>query len=301
MVVHMQIVFNNQENKYFSGESVSGRLIVHSKKTVTLRSIRIIFEGKSETQWTEVEDSYSAKEKYFTNVITVYAGSGQIEKLPPGEYSYDFSMMVPEDIPSSFKTSSGHVQYKVKAKVDPPQRIDPYVEKLINVISPINLNMDPQYRLPLTKEIDRYFCCLCCKKGPLTIVSKIPLRGYVSGDVIPVILEVDNVNDHEIVVKCRLRRTIICYTKNRNRSDKESENIVSTNLGSVPPYGSRTWKCNIKVPSGLTPSFLNKCQIIDLNYSVQVLALSGGSYIDLVNDLPIVIGTTPLSQDTMFT
>ncbi|PSN31155.1 hypothetical protein C0J52_22359 [Blattella germanica] len=147
MVVHMQIVFNNHENKYFPGESVSGRLIVHSDETVTLRSICVIFQGKAKTHWTEGEDSYSAQEKYFTNVITLYGGSGQIEELPPGEYSYDFNMMIPENIPSSFKTSSGHVHYKVKAKVDRPQRIDPNVEELINVVSPINLNMNPQYRV----------------------------------------------------------------------------------------------------------------------------------------------------------
>ena len=45
---------------------------------------------------------------------------------------------------------------------------------------------------PVKIENNKYFCCCCCKSGPLTLVTCLPARGYVSGQIIPMTIEVDN-------------------------------------------------------------------------------------------------------------
>jgi hypothetical protein len=49
-------------------------------------------------------------------------------------------------------------------------------------------------------ENNKYFCCLCCKSGPLTLVTHLPARGYVPGQSIPMTVEVDNASN--IIVSC---------------------------------------------------------------------------------------------------
>ena len=41
-------------------------------------------------------------------------------------------------------------------------------------------------------EKSKNFCCLCCGSPPLTINVKLPVRGYVPGQSIPVNLNIEN-------------------------------------------------------------------------------------------------------------
>jgi hypothetical protein len=56
------------------------------------------------------------------------------------------------------------------------------------------------------KENSKYFCCFCCKSGPLTLATHLPARGYVPGQSIPMTIEVDNASDVEVYeVVCELQ------------------------------------------------------------------------------------------------
>jgi hypothetical protein len=58
---------------------------------------------------------------------------------------------------------------------------------------------------PAKIENNKYFCCCCCKSGPLTLVTQLPASGYVPGQIIPMIIEVDNASKNPISrVVCEL-------------------------------------------------------------------------------------------------
>ena len=38
----MKLIFNNPQKTYYSGETVSGRLVIHLKESITLRSMNLV-------------------------------------------------------------------------------------------------------------------------------------------------------------------------------------------------------------------------------------------------------------------
>lgn len=47
--------------------------------------------------------------------------------------------------------------------------------------------------------MEKYFCCCWCKSGPLTGIVKIPYSGFVSGQIIPMTIEVDNASTTDVM------------------------------------------------------------------------------------------------------
>lgn len=47
-------------------------------------------------------------------------------------------------------------------------------------------------------ENSKQFCCLCCRSQPLTMNISLPVEGYVSGQNIPVRINVENQSGIEV-------------------------------------------------------------------------------------------------------
>lgn len=119
--------------------------------------------------------------------------------------------------------------------------------------------------------MDKTFCCFCCKSGPLEAVVSIPARGYVSGQTIPVAIEVDNASNVGVDrVKVTLRKTVVFKTNTPRRDLKrEKEVIAELSVGPVEAGKSKNWGEKINIPS-LPPSNLANCGLIDLDYDLKV-------------------------------
>ncbi|XP_069691683.1 arrestin domain-containing protein 17-like isoform X2 [Periplaneta americana] len=279
-LINLNIIFDNPQNIYFCGQTVSGRLLVNTDSPKKLRSIVIKFKGEAECHWSETRTvrrngrnhthtvHYRGHELYFDNRVKLFGGSGDTETLPPGEHSFQFSMILPIHLPSSFEGSHGFVRYTVKAILDRPWKFDHEVKNAFTVLSHLDLNLDPRNREPFKVEDSKHFCCCCCKSGPLTLVTVIPARGFVPGQSIPLTVEVDNasnVNIYEVV--CELQKIVTYHSTSPQRKIKKDHvDVCRMNLdGSVAEGDSKTWAAKMNIPA-LPPSGLLKCSIIDIEY-----------------------------------
>lgn len=68
-------------------------------------------------------------------------------QVPAGTKHYDFSFILPQDIPSSFNGTYGDIFYTLKAVVDRPWKFDYEHEVNFNVFASINLNTLPSIRV----------------------------------------------------------------------------------------------------------------------------------------------------------
>lgn len=307
---NLKLIFDHPQRIYFVGQTVSGRLVVEIDEPKKLRSIIVKFKGEAECKWTErrtvarngksetVTTHYRGYEKYFENSEKVFGGSGITEVLPAGEHSFLFSMMLFNHLPSSFEGQYGYVRYTVKATLDRPWKFDHEVKAAFTVLSHLDLNLDPLNREPVKIENNKYFCCCCCKSGPLTLVTHLPARGYVSGQIIPMTIEVDNASKVPVSnVVCELLQTVTYHA--RGATKQISVVVAKIELdGSVEENNSKTWASRITVPP-LPSSALPQCSIIDVDYKLEVKAEPLGWHISLKNSLPITIGTIPLWQSTV--
>ncbi|PSN50628.1 Arrestin domain-containing protein 17 [Blattella germanica] len=248
-LLSLELIFDNPQRTFFSGQTLTGRLMVRTDAPKNLRSIVIKFKGEAHVHWTGTEI------------------------LPSGEHYYPFSMILPHHLPSSFEGDYGYIRYTVKAILDRPWKFDHEAKAAFTVLSHVDLNIDPQNRVPTKREKLKTFCCCCCKSGPLTLVTIIPAQGFVPGQHVPITVEVDNVSNVNINHYIRFHATSPPKTKQQHVTVQK---VVLE--GEVHENDSRTWAQNFTIPP-LPPSQLRECRIIDLEYLIKI---------------PITIGTIPL-------
>lgn len=112
--------------------------------------------------------------------------------LSPGRHIYPFSFILPTNLPSSFEATCGRIRYTIRAIIDRPWKFDHEAKAAITVISPLDLNQRPWASEQVDVEMSKTFCCFACRSGPLLMNVVLPVRGYVSGQQIPIKIKVNN-------------------------------------------------------------------------------------------------------------
>lgn len=123
-----------------------------------------------------------------------------------------------------------------------------------------------------------------------------PVTGYVSGQTIPFVCDVDNASN---VTVERLKFTLWKFTSYHTQSPRltklEEKTIGEMTLGPFNPRENRNIKQTIDIPP-LPPSNLDNCGIIDLKYELRVACEVSGLHANLTGIIPITLGTVPLSD-----
>ncbi|XP_069695342.1 arrestin domain-containing protein 17-like [Periplaneta americana] len=303
-----QIIFDNPNETYYGGETVTGRVLLSLNSAKTIRDIEIRFKGEANVEWTETESRknsdgtteehtvyFQGNEKYFESKYYLLGGRGDQIVLAEGEHCYPFTTTLPPKLPSSFEGEFGHIRYTVKVVINRPWKFDHEIKSAFTVISPVDLNTHETAKNPIKQEVEKRFCCFCCESGPLTMVLSLPVSGYVPGQDIPITLEIDNASDVGVLdVKCKLKKLITFIATSPYGSSREEEiTLEEVTFPAVPPNNSKTATENMKIPP-LPPSDLDNCDIIDLSYYLKVVAEVSRCHSDLKTSTPIVLGTVPL-------
>lgn len=159
------------------------------------------------------------------------------------------------------------------------------------VISPVDLNQNARVKESFKLNLEKSFCCFCCRSGPLSLTVSLPVTGYVSGQTIPILAECDNASNVKVnAIKFILRKLVafrkllkLMFCKNgriigvlltdtnqpRRETKKDKITIAELSVGPVDEHGSQTWQQKLDIPP-LPPSNLVNCGIIDLDYEMKV-------------------------------
>lgn len=249
-------------------------------------------EGKDEEEVTHL----SGHEEYFQIQYYLLGGKNSNEiELPPGTHTYPFTCALPPTLPSSFEGEWGHVRYTIKVTLDRPWKFDQDTKMAFTVISPVDLNLNPRVKEPFKLELEKSFCCFCCRSGPLAITVHVPVTGYVSGQTVPITGECDNASNVKVnAVKFILRKQLAFHTHTPRRVTKKDKAVISEiNLSGVNPGDSTNYNEKFEIPP-LPPSNLVNCGIIDLDYELKVIVEVEGMHRNLEGLIPLTIGTVPL-------
>ena len=163
------------------------------------------------------------------------------------------------------------------------------------VISPVDLNKIERLREPHKLVLEKSFCCFCCASAPLTVVIALPVTGYVSGQTIPLLAEIDNASNVDVEkIKFLFRKNLAFHTMAPRMTKREVKIIGELAIGPFNKSEQRTVKQTLDIPP-LPPSNLDNCGIIDLHYDLQVICEVSGLHSNLEGVIPITLGTVPLS------
>lgn len=181
--------------------------------------------------------------------------------------------------------------------LDRPWKFDQDMKMAFTVITPVDLNLNPRVKEPFKLELEKTFCCLCCRSGPLAVITTVPVTGYVSGQVLPISCECDNASNIAInVVKFVLRKKVTFYTQQPRAEKKETKvTIAELCIGPVAGGESRTFNQELEIPP-LPPTNLVNCGIISLDYELHIECDVSGPHRNLSGNIPITLGTIPLAS-----
>lgn len=306
-----QIQLDNPWNTYYAGQTVNGQVLLTLDAPKKVRGIIIRFLGEANTSWNETRrttnsegkeeeetENLTGHEEYFQIQYYLLGGKNSAEtELPSGTHTYPFTCALPPTLPSSFEGEFGHVRYTIKVTLDRPWKFDQDMKMAFTVISPVDLNLNPRVKEPTKLDLEKTFCCFCCQSGPLSIITNIPVTGFVSGQIIPINAECDNASNVNVnTIKFVFRKVVAFHTTQPRRETKKDKIVIAeVGVGPVPGGESKNWSQQLEIPP-LPPSNLSNCGIIDLDYELYVVVEVSGPHRNLDGSIPIVLGTIPLSN-----
>ncbi|XP_014210214.1 arrestin domain-containing protein 17-like [Copidosoma floridanum] len=303
-----KIVLDNPDGTYHSEELLSGKIVVRLDSPRITRGIKLSIKGDALTKW----DSYgyfggkvhyvfmSGHEKLLKHHFYAFGSeSGPEIELPAGTHTYPFQYALPPNLPSSFKSDNGRIRYKIKAILNRPWRFNHKTKTAFTLVSHLDLNKVPSALEQVNLNRYKTFCCLCCATEELAVNLRLPVRGYVPGEVIPIKVSIENLSGMRIgMVKHKLVKIVTYLATFPYTSKKIDKSVVSeVSRGPISDSEETNYDVNLDVPPLLPASFLNHCKIIDLEYELLTEAcISKLCYENMRIRTKIFIGTVPLSR-----
>lgn len=123
--------------------------------------VYILFEGEAKVRWDERKSkTYHGRTRYYTEYYrgrhtyqsskTTVFGSGD---MAPGTYTYNFSIPLPLECPSSMVTKYGKIFYEVSVVIDRQWKFNNIFKQPLTVLQTYNLNMNPELLVTMNTNL----------------------------------------------------------------------------------------------------------------------------------------------------
>lgn len=177
--------------------------------------------------------------------------------------------------------------------IDRKWRLDKTLKVPLTILKSLDLNFDPYARIPQQKQLTRNIGLL--HSGPISLHVLIPRTGFACGEKLPIqVVVTNNSSTHVEKVKFTLRKIIDYHSKAPARSTKqEILKVLKKEAGGVSKKSEQKYEHLLDVPE-LPSSDKTTSNIIHISYDIVVEAKISGLYKNLIETVPITIGTVAL-------
>lgn len=233
---------------------------------------------------------YSSKEIYAHNEIPLSVFEPRGIELNAGEHSFEFTMPLEWNLPSSFKGSHGSIKYKLRILIQRPWAFDERHTIPITIVK--NMPLPPMYRLnptPLEKQITKTISLFGSR--PISMFAILPEDFAVRGEPLRICVTVSN-NSTTNVEKLRFCiLQYICYYSHLPLRVQKMEVIPIGNkeTGAVHKKSDRSFAHELLIPSSTQPTDDEMSGVINISYELRVEAVLRGFFKNLVLNLPFKV------------
>lgn len=214
------IEYSNANGVYYSGQTVSGNVILVLDDDMEAAVVRMKAIGRANTSWTDSRSSssgisqlatFTAEEVYFEKEIELFGkqhDEGIVEDMPTltaGRKELPFTFELPKTCPTSFEGDFGHIRYSCRAIIDRPW--DHVTKKAFTVIFVRDLNHDDGLEeTSIDSEASELIKSHCWKSGEVHAKANLPRTSFVPGEKLPIWVHITNNSGRTI-------RTVSAYRK----------------------------------------------------------------------------------------
>ena len=295
---------NPPQGVYFPGMMVTGTVTAETDVPKDYKQIKVQLVGRADVHWSEVQSSgnstyvvhYESDEQYLNCFAILWdkhnAGGSA---FPVGIYRFNFSLqLAAPKLPASYEGTVGQIRYTVEARVVKQGLLksDTTAKAIIPVANLVTIS-SPQLMSPVSMEVQKTLCCLCCTSGPIVMNVRIPRTGFcIKNDSIPIEVSVENGSSREIrQVTASIHKQVLYTARGRHRHDLNDINTIRSEL--ITSHNSIIWRPNpLTIPE--TSPTLTSCAIIQVNYFLSVTAVISLAINPHIK-IPITLGNVPLS------
>lgn len=196
-------------------------------------------------------------------------------------------------LPSSFRGSYGKIKYEMEFTIDRKWKLDKTYKVPLTIMKSLDLNFDPYARVPQQKQLTRNIGLI--HSGPISLHLLIARNGFVCGEKLPIqVVVTNNSSTHVEKVKFTLRKIVDYHSKAPTRSTKqEIVKVLKKEAGGVSKKSEQKYEHLLDVPE-LASSDKQSSNIIHISYDIVVEVKISGLYKNLIETVPVTIGTIPL-------
>ncbi|XP_058452585.1 arrestin domain-containing protein 17-like [Malaya genurostris] len=303
---------NNPLAVYRPGDTVNGIVELTLGKIKKFRGVCLRINGFAYTHWNakvkngstnnkKRNTSFNGREDYF-NTINYLVGSdvGNPLEVAEGSYSYPFSCVIPPNAPASMEGKCGHIRYLVKLTLERPWKHDIVYQAPFTVRGESDLNLlSGTLSLPTKAEtVTSFYFGLT---EPLIVTAMTPRSGYASGEVIELVIHVNNQSSVDVkTIMIKLQR-VDTYVSQVPWTEHFIENTIleERNTGKIGRRRDARFEENIIIGGGV-PTNDSLCRIIYTKYEIEIVVHPIRSRKRPTLRLPIVLGSVGLESSNVY-
>ena len=295
----------DQEGPYFSGSSVSGKVLLALKKPKgSYRQISIHITGMSHVEWEEKIQTrdvngefrtetrkYTSTETYVNLFNTLWSSKQSPDgKLATGQYSWPFDFKIPTKAPSSFEGTVGKIHYTLLSKISHKVTKPDHTEELrLSVLQPVKIT-DSHLLKPKHQEVQKTICCLCCASQPIILTVAVPKTGFCAGESFQLHASLENGSNCQVTVAASITKRVVYHAQGHSHTNEHD--LLSVSSGAIEPRATHEWDPTFEIPVCNVPVMYSKsCNNIKITYTLNVSCQIPRAF-DLLTQFPLMLGNS---------
>ncbi|KAG5666807.1 hypothetical protein PVAND_014817 [Polypedilum vanderplanki] len=297
----------NTNAVYYSGNLLEATVEMNLTECVRINEITSKFIGYAKTEWTVDISKYNLQTftgriDYLDKKIQVLNEDSTAVDLSPGTHNFDFQFQLPENIPTSYKSKFGSIKYKIQVVINFSSltKSELFFDLPFIVIHPINLNsIYPSLNEPIKVELAKKFN-FNLASSDLNMMVVVPQGGYVAGQAIEVLVQIENLGRTRVkYVKIALRKISKYSCQLPKPLNKTSTEVLIKEViyNEIPSKSKRDFLRSIFIPP--VPPNIENCDLINVSYELKVKAKTIGWNKSPALKIPIKIGTVAIANDNL--
>lgn len=267
--------------------------------------LRLTISGHAECKWKDKREqgkseTMKGRENYLQNVAYLF-GSDDSEPIEfeAGFHTFGFSNALPANLPSSYETKQGKIEYRIEALFIRPWKLSLLKAKAaLKVVTNVDLNIDPSLKMPFYTEYSKRLRCWLLVSKTLRIKAGIPYSGFVPGHQVKIIFDINNKSNIDVI---KMVINLVQITKLTSQKPREKTKTIRKIISESSSLGTNKrsknqFDCDITIPTNLVP--VKHSSLINISYEIEIVAKTSSLMQKKPKlKIPIEIGTVPLNFD----
>ncbi|XP_055640546.1 arrestin domain-containing protein 17-like [Toxorhynchites rutilus septentrionalis] len=302
------VLTNSADGIYYPGQELIGDVIVEFDKCCKVSKLALTISGKGKTKWYERRGArhhytvtYRGKEQHLHSQLVLFQSHDKSVEIAPGAYKHGFACRLPETLPASLEAKRGHIRYWLVATLERPWRTARVKSLNFQVVRRLDLNhvMLSPVREEIIENIG-YWPCM--PTGALYASVELPTSGFVPGQFIPAVIQINNKSRNKITKIVTMLVQKITYNAQKPEAKQKVKRMVACRNVTPEitlPEGGILAAENLQVPWLLPTS--THTHVVQIGYELVVefrieSCLSNATQRVRV---PVVIGVIPARDSNL--